>query len=463
MTGAYPSHWVLASGHEVFELVTSGSRGWAEHYAPAGARFIRIGNLDHDAITIDLTDVQHVNPPDGAEGARTRLRANDILISITAELGMVGVVPANFGEAYINQHIALARPRPSVNPQYVAWYFASEANGKKALRDLGRGGTKVGLGLNDIREAAIPLAPLPEQQRIADKLDTVLARVDAVNARLARVAPLLKRFRQSVLAAATSGLLTANMSIASNALGHEADEPVPPKWKLARLSAISDVIDPNPKHRNPIYQDDGELFLSTTNFAESGGWNLEATKRVSKATVLEQQARCKFTRHSLVFSRKGTIGKVRMVPLVESFALLDSLVVINAKEGLSPGYLLLALQSPIVQEQVVRLTRGVALKQVSVGVVRSLEIPLPEMDEQTEIVRRVELLFGFADRLEARLQAAQTASARLTPSLLAKAFRGELVPQDPNDEPASELLKRLAQSQPVGGAKKKGRARPAAV
>ena len=74
-----------------------------------------------------------------------------------------------------------------------------------------------------------------------------------------------------------------------------------------------------------------------------------------------------------------------------------------------------------------------------------LVVVLPHFDEQTEIVRRVETLFAFADRLEARLAQAQTAATRLTPALLAKAFRGELVPQDPNDEPAAELLRRLQQ------------------
>ncbi len=73
-------------------------------------------------------------------------------------------------------------------------------------------------------------------------------------------------------------------------------------------------------------------------------------------------------------------------------------------------------------------------------------MPIPPADEQAEIVRRVETLFAFADRLEARLAQAQTAVDRLTPSLLAKAFRGELVPQDPADEPAAELLKRLARN-----------------
>ena len=79
------------------------------------------------------------------------------------------------------------------------------------------------------------------------------------------------------------------------------------------------------------------------------------------------------------------------------------------------------------------------------------------MTEQTEIVRRVETLFAFADRLEARLKTAQTAADRLTPALLAKAFRGELVPQDPNDEPAAELLKRLAASRDAAPKAKRGR------
>jgi type I restriction enzyme S subunit len=95
-------------------------------------------------------------------------------------------------------------------------------------------------------------------------------------------------------------------------------------------------------------------------------------------------------------------------------------------------------------------TKGsVGQVNISLSQCRAFEFPVPSSEEQAEIVLRVETLFAFADRLEARLQTAQTAADRLTPSLLAKAFRGELVPQDPNDEPASELLKRLAMNTPL--------------
>ena len=79
---------------------------------------------------------------------------------------------------------------------------------------------------------------------------------------------------------------------------------------------------------------------------------------------------------------------------------------------------------------------------------------LPKLDEQTEIVHRVESLFAYADRLEARYTAARGQVEKLTPALLAKAFRGELVPQDPNDEPASELLARIAALKPIPAKRK---------
>ncbi|KUF38829.1 restriction endonuclease subunit S [Comamonas kerstersii] len=91
---------------------------------------------------------------------------------------------------------------------------------------------------------------------------------------------------------------------------------------------------------------------------------------------------------------------------------------------------------------------GTGIQHIHLTDLRKDLIPLPPFEEQTEIVRRVEILLAYADRLEARLQSAQTAAERLTPALLAKAFRGELVPQDPNDEPATELLRRLREAAP---------------
>lgn len=105
-----PRTWVLARADDLFSFVTSGSRGWAKYYSSEDALFIRIGNLDHETTALDLRQRQFVAPPESAEGTRTRVRPGDLLVSITGDTGMVGLVPEGLGDAYINQHIALARP-----------------------------------------------------------------------------------------------------------------------------------------------------------------------------------------------------------------------------------------------------------------------------------------------------------------------------------------------------------------
>jgi type I restriction enzyme S subunit len=96
--------WDTKTGNEVFQFITSGSRGWAEYYSDSGAIFLRVGNLDHDTIELDLKQIQYVTPPNSAEGMRTRVQVGDILISITADVGMVGYLREDIGEAYINRN-----------------------------------------------------------------------------------------------------------------------------------------------------------------------------------------------------------------------------------------------------------------------------------------------------------------------------------------------------------------------
>ena len=101
--------WEEKKGEDFFEYVTSGSRGWAKYYSDKGSIFIRMGNLNHGTIELDFSDIQYVELPDQVEGQRSKLQKNDILISITADVGMIALVREDM-DAYINQHVALARP-----------------------------------------------------------------------------------------------------------------------------------------------------------------------------------------------------------------------------------------------------------------------------------------------------------------------------------------------------------------
>lgn len=202
-----PEGWCWTTTRALCCFVTSGSRGWAAYYSNIGPLFLRIGNLDHESTRLDLTKLQHVSPPVGTEGLRTRVQPQDILISITADVGMVGLVQDDIGEAYINQHIALARMVTAINRAYVAWYLSSPSGGQLQFKNLQRGATKVGLGLDDIQAVLVPLPPLAEQEAIVEAVEAQLSVVDHLEADIAAKLKSAQGLRQSILRHAFTGQL----------------------------------------------------------------------------------------------------------------------------------------------------------------------------------------------------------------------------------------------------------------
>jgi type I restriction enzyme S subunit len=201
--------WATKAGREVFPFITSGSRGWASYYSASGARFLRVGNLDHDTIELDLQDVQHVMPPPGTEGQRTRIQVGDILISITADVGMVGLVREDIGESYINQHLCLARQTGEYSGPYLAYFLASPTGGLAQLTEAQRGATKAGLTLGDIRELQIQVPSRDEQDEIVRRVETLFAYADRLEARYTAARAQVERLTHALLANAFRGELVS--------------------------------------------------------------------------------------------------------------------------------------------------------------------------------------------------------------------------------------------------------------
>lgn len=160
-------------------LVTSGSRGWAKYYDESGARFIRITDLTRDRIILKNDNIQYVKLPQNAEGKRSRLKENDVLVSITADLGSIALIPKNIPEAYINQHIAMIRFNNSVQGEFMAWYLKSDYGQKDLLKNK-RGGGKLGLGLDDIRETPVPVVDDFTADKTVEKIDDRLSVCDSI-------------------------------------------------------------------------------------------------------------------------------------------------------------------------------------------------------------------------------------------------------------------------------------------
>ena len=205
--GRAPRGWDVSRMKYELDYVTSGSRGWADYYADDGAIFIRIGNLTRDSITLDLADVQRVVLPNAAEGVRARVRPGDLLISITAYLGSVAVAPSEIEEAYVSQHVSLARPNfVRAIPDWLGYVVLSGVG--KTFFDLqAYGGTKIQLSLDDIREMPVPLPSLDEQKRRIARLERRLAQLAHLEKHVAEHIALLREYRSSLISAAVTGQL----------------------------------------------------------------------------------------------------------------------------------------------------------------------------------------------------------------------------------------------------------------
>ncbi len=193
----------LHKAGDLFSYVTSGSRGWAKYYASSGAAFIRVGNVRRNQIALDLEDLQCVQLPSGAEGKRTRLEIDDILITVTADVGRIGVVEEGIGEAYVNQHVALARPNNLCTPRFLAWFLTSKT-GNRQLTMQQRGATRTGLGLGDISNVLVPVPSLKNQLEIVTEIERRLSVIDRTEQTLRTQLERSKRLRQSILQQAFS-------------------------------------------------------------------------------------------------------------------------------------------------------------------------------------------------------------------------------------------------------------------
>ncbi len=319
--------------------------------------------------------------------------------------------------------------------------------------DLSRATTVPSLRKGDVESLVFRLPPLAEQKRIADKLDALLARVDACRARLDRVPLILKRFRQAVLAAATSGQLTEDWREGDGDISTEFSEAsfttidkglfnLPRSWQWVSLESICEYVVDCP-HSTPKWADSGYICVRTTNF-KPGYLDLSEVSYVTEQTYQQRIERLKPKSGDVLYSREGGIlGIACIIPPEIELCLGQRMMLMRTYKSYLPTLLMSWLNSPEILKLVRGLTSGSASPHLNVKEIRNFPTPLPPPAEQHEIVRRVETLFAFAERLAARYQTARRQVEQLTPALLAQAFRGELVPQDAKDEPAAALLERM--------------------
>src|SRR5690554_2510592 len=343
---------------------------------------------------------------------------------------------------------------PFVLNRYLFHWFKTR-NFLNYVNDVSYGVNMPRLGTKDGVAAPFILAPLAEQKVIADKLDTLLAQVENTKARLERIPQILKRFRQSVLAAAVSGRLTeewrGNCTYADFEVGDETVS-TPSNWSSSDIGGIIDgsrklcygVVQPGPEVS-------GGTPLIRVCDIQQGEIDWGNLRSIS-LQIDDQYRRSKVKQGDILVTIVGAIGRVGIVRDNTDANIARAVARISPNESLvHPFYVHCWLSSPTMQWWLVNSSKEVARKTLNLKELKTAPIPLPPLEEQTEIVRRVDQLFAHADRIEQQVNNALARVNNLTQSILAKAFRGELTEQWRKDNPelisgensAEALLERI--------------------
>jgi len=413
------------------------------------------------------------------------IQTGDILIvKDGATTGKVAFVRDDFpyDPAVVNEHVFICRPVSSVYSHFL-FYFLFSKEGQDRILENFRGSAQGGINQSFAPGTAIPLAPLAEQKRIVAKVKELLARVNVVRDRLAKVKEILKRFRQSVLAAACSGSLTEDWKekhpcissvkeviekiqrtrleqaitekekkrIRDTYSYREKEDPglLPQSWKYVALDKLCESFQYGSSKKS---QGSGTVPVLRMGNIQNGG--IDWSKLVYTSDDLEIQ-KYKLNPGDVLFNRTNSpelVGKTAIYSGEQPAAFAGYLIRINNFQELQSEYLNYCLNTPYAKEFCLQVkTDGVSQSNINAQKLGKFEVPFCSKEEQQEIVCRLEALFKLADAIEKRVAAAGERAERLTQAILAKAFRGELVPTEAelarlegrSHEPASALLAKI--------------------
>jgi type I restriction enzyme S subunit len=470
----------------------AGRIGWlglkAEEYTPVGPILLSVPNLNHGD-DVNFGKVYHITQARYDESPEIQLVIGDtLLVKDGAGIGKLGFVANLPGPTTVNSSLLVVRPANELlTNKYLFCYLKGPKFQEIALRRIS-GSATPHLFQKDIKKLQVLAPPRNEQRRIVAKLETLLSKVGASQQRLAKIPVLLKRFRQSVLAAACSGRLTADWrgehpGITADGLieslrGPNGNPSHGKRTKVARLESLpaSDYLPDAPATWKWILF--GEMLLSIrtgstavpqTQATEFPILRSSAVRprcidlRNVKFLDRKQSARSEnfLVEGDLLFTRlSGSIEYVANCALVRRLdghriQYPDRLFCAKLKEPGCAEYVEIAFANPMLRNYLeIESKSSAGHQRISMGALTKFPVPLPPLEEQREIGRRVEGLFKLADAIERRFATAANHIDKLAPAILAKAFRGELVPTESelakaegrSFESADELLERIGRN-----------------
>jgi type I restriction enzyme, S subunit len=424
-----PNGWATAYLGDVCEIARGGSPRPIKDYLtedPDGINWIKISDATESEKYIFKTKQKIIR--DGISKSRM-VKNGDFILSNSMSFGRPYIVAT---EGCIHDGWLVLSMIHEVFDRDYLYLFLSSQEAYRQFDSMAAGSTVRNLNIDIVKTVEALIPPLAEQRRIVAKLDSLLDRSRRARQDLERIPKLLDRYKQAILSAAFNGDLTADWREKQNL--KEIREMVSLQSVASSFnygtSAKSSSSGTTPVLRMGNIQD-GKLDWNDLVFTSD-------TKEIDKYTLLDGD---------VLFNRTNSpelVGKTAVYKGSRSAIYAGYLIRVRCNYNLIPDYLNYCLNSPEGRDYCSKVkSDGVSQSNINAKKLAAFTFELPSIQEQKEIVKRIEKLFKAIDLIAAEYDRAIKLLDRLDRSILAKAFRGELVHQDPNDEPATVLLERI--------------------
>lgn len=400
----------------------------------------------HHTLVIEKTaeTVGHL----GLENSAARiLPAGTVGLSRTASVGYVFIMGRPMATS---QDFVTWTCSDALDPRFLMYAVLAEGDD---IRRFGKGSTHTTIYFPEVKAFHLALAPSPEQRRIAAKLDSLRGRSSRARHELDRIPKLIERYKQAILAKAFSGELTADWR-----QEHRLDE----EWGTESVGSLATDIRYGTAAKCS-YDKTETAVLRIPNIGKSG---IDLNDLKYAEFSKQEISKLALADGDLLFIRSnGSIGLVGRAAVVtpREAGLLYAGYLIRVRldqRRVIPRFVLYLFSEPTTRASIEALAKSTSgVNNINSEQLSAVVVPLPTAEEQVEIVRRIGLAYQWLDKIATEYARAERLLPKLDQAILAKAFRGELVPQDPNDEPASALLERIKAEREEGVQPRRRRAR----
>lgn len=353
------------------------------------------------------------------------------------------------GPGFCSTEIVPIKPPPEVVPRYL-FYWMKHPTFLRYVESVSHGINMPRLGTEAGKKAPFVLAPLNEQRRIADKLDALFARINSCRVRLQRMPALIKHIRDSLVGFALSGTLTEEWRKKND-------------YSCWTVKKLIDVIEAKPRNGYSPKAVDYVTKIKTLTLSATTTGKFDATKFKYVDETIGDDSYLWLRDGDILIQRANSIDYVGTAAIYEGqegvYIYPDLMMRCRVGPMILPRYLWYALSTKSARDYFRLNCTGTAgnMPKINQPVVCNVPIPLPGLDEQSEIVRRLDLILKALGSAEHRANQLLGLLDRLEQSLLTKAFQGELIPQNGSDEPADVLVARITEKCDIEPSKTKKR------